>query len=167
MGSTPRLGRSPAGRNGNALQYSRRENPTDRGAWWATVQRSTRRLAQLSTQGKILTENAVIFHCVVALFSKVVADVFTYFLIFIWLHRVLIATCRIFPCGAQTVEMWWSASVLSAQRHSCPEASVMLVPQQNIESIPFALQGGFSATEPPRSPREWFLMNSCRLIRLL
>ena len=29
------LVRSPAGGNGNPLQYSRLENPTDRGAWWA------------------------------------------------------------------------------------------------------------------------------------
>ena len=30
-------GRSPGGGNGNPLQYSCLENPTDRGAWWATV----------------------------------------------------------------------------------------------------------------------------------
>ena len=33
------LGRSPGGGNGNPLQYPRLENPTDRGAWWATVHR--------------------------------------------------------------------------------------------------------------------------------
>ena len=36
-GSIPGLGRSPAGGNGNLLQYSCLENPMDRGAWWATV----------------------------------------------------------------------------------------------------------------------------------
>ena len=36
-GSIPGLGRSPAGGNGNPLQYSCLENPMDRGAWWATV----------------------------------------------------------------------------------------------------------------------------------
>ena len=36
-GSIPVLGRSPAEGNGNPLQYSCLENPTDRGAWWATV----------------------------------------------------------------------------------------------------------------------------------
>ena len=36
-GSIPGSGRSPAGRNGSALQYSDLENPGDRGAWWATV----------------------------------------------------------------------------------------------------------------------------------
>ena len=36
-GSTPGLGRSPGGGNGNPLQYSCLENPMDRGAWWATV----------------------------------------------------------------------------------------------------------------------------------
>ena len=30
----PGLGRSPAGGNGNPLQYSCLENPMDRGAWW-------------------------------------------------------------------------------------------------------------------------------------
>ena len=29
--------RSPGGGNGNPLQDSGLENPTDRGAWWATV----------------------------------------------------------------------------------------------------------------------------------
>ena len=29
--------RSPGEGNGNALQYSYLENPTDRGAWWAAV----------------------------------------------------------------------------------------------------------------------------------
>ena len=33
----PELGRSPGEGNGNPLQYSCLENPTDRGAWWATV----------------------------------------------------------------------------------------------------------------------------------
>ena len=36
-GSIPGLGRSPGEGNGNPLQYSRLENPTDRGAWQATV----------------------------------------------------------------------------------------------------------------------------------
>ena len=30
-------GRFPGGRNGNPLQHSCLENPTDREAWWATV----------------------------------------------------------------------------------------------------------------------------------
>ena len=33
-------GRSPGEGNGNPLQYSCLENPTDRGAWWATVHRA-------------------------------------------------------------------------------------------------------------------------------
>ena len=37
IGSIPGLGRSPGEGNGNPLPYSRLENPTDRGAWWATV----------------------------------------------------------------------------------------------------------------------------------
>ena len=34
-GSIPGMGSTPAGGNGNPLQYSCLENPTDRGAWWA------------------------------------------------------------------------------------------------------------------------------------
>ena len=37
------LGRSPGGRNGNPLQYSCLENTMDRGAWWATGHRVTKR----------------------------------------------------------------------------------------------------------------------------
>ena len=37
LGSTPGLG-FPGGGHDNLLQYSRLENPMDRGAWWATVQ---------------------------------------------------------------------------------------------------------------------------------
>ena len=36
----PGSGRSPEEGNGNPRQYSYLENPTDRGAWKATVQRS-------------------------------------------------------------------------------------------------------------------------------
>ena len=36
-GSIPGLGRSPGVGNGNPLQYSSLENPTDGGAWQATV----------------------------------------------------------------------------------------------------------------------------------
>ena len=36
-GLIPGSGRSPGEGHGNPLQYSRLENPMDRGAWWATV----------------------------------------------------------------------------------------------------------------------------------
>ena len=35
--SIPGWGRFPGGGHGNPLQYSCLGNPTDRGAWWATV----------------------------------------------------------------------------------------------------------------------------------
>ena len=38
-GSIPGLGRSSGEGNGNPLQYSCLEDPMDREAWWATVQR--------------------------------------------------------------------------------------------------------------------------------
>ena len=37
LGSNPGSGRSPGEGNGNPQQYSCLENPTDRGAWQATV----------------------------------------------------------------------------------------------------------------------------------
>ena len=39
VGLIPGSGRSPGEGHGNPLQYSCLENPTDRGAWWATVHR--------------------------------------------------------------------------------------------------------------------------------
>ena len=39
LGSIPRSGRSLGEGNGNPLQYSCLENPTDGGAWQATVHR--------------------------------------------------------------------------------------------------------------------------------
>ena len=39
VGSIPGLGRSPRVGNGNPVQYSFVQNPMDRGAWRATVQR--------------------------------------------------------------------------------------------------------------------------------
>ena len=45
-GSIPGSGRSPGGGHGNPLQYSCLENPTGRGAWWATVHRVAESRAQ-------------------------------------------------------------------------------------------------------------------------
>ena len=47
-GSILELGISPGEGNGNPLQYSRLENPMDRGACRATVHRVTKRQTQLS-----------------------------------------------------------------------------------------------------------------------
>ena len=44
VNSIPRSGRSPGKRYDNPLQYSRLGNPTDRGAWWATVLGVTKEL---------------------------------------------------------------------------------------------------------------------------
>ena len=48
--STPGMGRCPEEGNGNPLQYSSLGNPTNRGAWWATVHGVTKSQMQLSTQ---------------------------------------------------------------------------------------------------------------------
>ena len=47
LGSIPGSRRSPGGGQGNPLQNSCLENPTDRGAWWATVQRVPKSQTQL------------------------------------------------------------------------------------------------------------------------
>ena len=41
-GSISGSGRSPGGANGNPLQYSCLKNPTDKGTWWATIQKVTK-----------------------------------------------------------------------------------------------------------------------------
>ena len=51
VGSVPGLGRSPKGGNGNTHQHSYLENPTERGAWRATVHRVTKSQTRLRTQG--------------------------------------------------------------------------------------------------------------------
>ena len=48
-GSISEWGKSTGGGNGNPLQYSCLENPTDRGAWQAIVHRVTKSQTRLST----------------------------------------------------------------------------------------------------------------------
>ena len=48
LGSIPRLERSPGGGQDNPLQYSCLENPTDRGAWRATVRGVAKSQTRLS-----------------------------------------------------------------------------------------------------------------------
>ena len=48
LGSIPGSGRSPGEGKGNPLQYSCLENPTDGGAWWATVHRVVKSQTRLS-----------------------------------------------------------------------------------------------------------------------
>ena len=55
LGSFPGSGRSPGEGNGTPLQYSCLENPTDGGAWWATVHgvaQSRTRLSEGATPGE-------------------------------------------------------------------------------------------------------------------
>ena len=46
-GSVPGSGRPPGGGRGNPLQYSRLENPRDRGAWRASAHRVSKGQTQL------------------------------------------------------------------------------------------------------------------------
>ena len=51
VGLNPGSGRSPGGGNGNSLQYSCVENPTDREIWWVTVHRVIKSWRLLSMRG--------------------------------------------------------------------------------------------------------------------
>jgi len=62
-GSIPGLGRSPGGGNGNPL-HSCLGNPTERGAWWATVHRGVQiqiGLRRLSMKAHIQGEKTKTF----------------------------------------------------------------------------------------------------------
>ena len=61
-GSIPGLGRSPGEGNGYPLQYSCLENPTDRGAWWATVHGVAK---SRTTERLTLSLSAIKYHLVV------------------------------------------------------------------------------------------------------
>ena len=50
VGSFPGSGRFPGGGRDTPLQYSLRENPMDRGAWWATVHRVAKSQTRLIDQ---------------------------------------------------------------------------------------------------------------------
>ena len=62
MGLIPGLERSPGGGHGNPLQYSRLENPTERGAWQATVHQSHRVGHDSSNLARILLREYPIMH---------------------------------------------------------------------------------------------------------
>ena len=52
MSLIPGLGRTPGGGNGNLFQYSCLKNPTDRGAWWATIHGITKSETRLRTHAQ-------------------------------------------------------------------------------------------------------------------
>ena len=58
-GSIPGSGGSLGGGNGNLLQYSHWENPTDRGNWGATTHGAAKSQTGLSTQNKLVLQNRV------------------------------------------------------------------------------------------------------------
>ena len=65
VGSVSGSGRPPGGGHGNTLQYFCLENPTDRGAWWATiywVTKSHTRLKRRSTHSQAAAAAAAAQH---------------------------------------------------------------------------------------------------------
>ena len=85
-GSMPVSGRSPGGGHGNPLQYSYRENPRDRGAWWATIHAVTKSQTGL----KWLSVHTLYVFCN-----------------FLFLIRHFI--CEVYPC-------WWKWKCWSRSR---------------------------------------------------
>ena len=62
MGLVPGSGRSPGGGRGNPLQFSRLENPVDRGDWQATVHRVAQNQTQLKQLGMHISQHKIHFH---------------------------------------------------------------------------------------------------------
>ena len=60
LGSIPGLERSLGEGNGNPLQYSCLENPTERGAWWVTVHGVTRVTHNLATTDQTRQDKHII-----------------------------------------------------------------------------------------------------------
>ena len=66
-GSVPGLGRSPGGGNSSPLQYSHRENPLYRRAWWAAVLGATEQdITEHMRNGGVsfLFKNCMDSHCI-------------------------------------------------------------------------------------------------------
>ena len=61
--------------------------------------------------------------------------------LFVWLCWVLVTSCRIFPCGAWTLDV--------ACRLNYPLACGILIPGAGIELVSPPLQGRFLTTGPP------------------
>ena len=59
LGSIPGWGRSPGGGHGYPLQCSCQENPTDRGAWRATVHGVAKSQTRLSNEAHCCADNRV------------------------------------------------------------------------------------------------------------
>ena len=64
LGSVSGSGSSPGGGNDNPLQYSRLQNPMDRGARWATVHGVAKGQIQLSIHTHTHTHTHVFFLCI-------------------------------------------------------------------------------------------------------
>ena len=77
-----------------------------------------------------------------------------------WLHRALVAACRIFLAACRTLhdnpwtrQMWPAGSAVAALGFCFYEACGLLVPWPRIKPLTPALQGRFLTTGPPgKSP---------------
>ena len=87
----PGLGRAPGEGNGKPLQYSCLENPTDRGARWATVHSITEGRKQLSTHTHTDQNSETITLSINHLFTcKVITVLLTTFL------TLFVTHCKLF-----------------------------------------------------------------------
>ena len=75
LGSIPGLGRSPAGGNGNPLQYSCLENSKERGTWQGVIQGAAKSRIQWSTHTEQTTTRGKEYQEV----SSIQARIFVFF----------------------------------------------------------------------------------------
>ena len=68
VGSVPWAGRCPEEGNGNPLQCSCLGNPTDRGAWWATVRGVTKESDTIQRLSTYAYTDKWIFMCICYIF---------------------------------------------------------------------------------------------------
>ena len=121
-GSIPGSGRCPGEGNGNLLQYSCLDNPTDRGAWQVTVPWGHKESDMTELIHAHMHTHTYIGVCAIL----VCIFLFCFKYLFIWLLQVLVVVRGLLSsCGRWAPEP--GGSVVVAHGHSCPAACGILV----------------------------------------
>ena len=95
MGLIPGSGRSPGRGYGYPLQYSSLENPTDRGAWWATVLGVSKSQSDMTQQLNNNNGCEILSHYGFDLHFPTVCLVILSVFLFFFLRQVIHAYCLI------------------------------------------------------------------------
>ena len=109
-GFDPCIGKSPQGKNGNSLQYSCLKNPTDRGAWWAAVQKVTKSRTRPSDWACIFLSSLFFFPslCCFCLFN-----ILHFLLIYEKIYTIIISLKISFLMTALCSTQWMHHGMLS------------------------------------------------------